>query len=157
MLMATRLKIPHTFVIHTYTKPTKCHFCTKILVGVFKQVRYLHLLAGIILIEKRFDSLVKHFSYEVLLYWTLRFAILKQLVAIVNCFAVMVWKHAIECTYFSLDINRMCANKSKKQDKLLQWVECIGVVLSFVLDDSYKPRLQNGILTNPIYLTFLIA
>merc|ERR1719167_759365 len=35
--MATRLKIPHTFVIHTYTKPTKCHFCTKILVGVFKQ------------------------------------------------------------------------------------------------------------------------
>ena len=39
--MATRLKIPHTFVIHTYTKPTKCHFCTKILVGVFKQVLLL--------------------------------------------------------------------------------------------------------------------
>ena len=36
--MATRLKIPHTFVVHTYTKPTKCHFCGKMLVGVFKQV-----------------------------------------------------------------------------------------------------------------------
>ena len=35
---AHRLKIPHTFVIHTYTKPTKCHFCNKMLVGVFKQV-----------------------------------------------------------------------------------------------------------------------
>ena len=37
--MAQRLKIPHTFVIHTYTKPTKCHFCNKMLVGVYKQVR----------------------------------------------------------------------------------------------------------------------
>jgi len=35
--MATRLKIPHTFVLHSYTKPTKCHYCNKILVGVFKQ------------------------------------------------------------------------------------------------------------------------
>ncbi|XP_059097444.1 serine/threonine-protein kinase D1-like isoform X2 [Tigriopus californicus] len=35
--MAHRLKIPHTFVLHTYTKPTKCHFCNKMLVGVFKQ------------------------------------------------------------------------------------------------------------------------
>jgi len=37
MQMANRLKIPHTFVLHTYTKPTKCHFCNKVLVGVFKQ------------------------------------------------------------------------------------------------------------------------
>ena len=35
--MANRLKIPHTFVLHTYTKPTKCHFCNKLLVGVIKQ------------------------------------------------------------------------------------------------------------------------
>ena len=35
--LANRLKIPHTFVVHTYTKPTKCHYCNKILVGVFKQ------------------------------------------------------------------------------------------------------------------------
>jgi len=35
--MANRLRIPHTFVLHTYTKPTKCHFCNKVLVGVFKQ------------------------------------------------------------------------------------------------------------------------
>ena len=38
--MAQRLKIPHTFVIHTYTKPTKCHFCNKMLVGVYKQVSW---------------------------------------------------------------------------------------------------------------------
>ena len=49
--MANRVKIPHTFVLHTYTKPTKCTFCnkvcdfpqpmsnhvSKVLVGVFKQ------------------------------------------------------------------------------------------------------------------------
>ena len=28
--MANRPKIPHTWVIHTYTKPTKCHFCNKV-------------------------------------------------------------------------------------------------------------------------------
>ena len=32
--MANRLKIPHTFVIHTYTKPTMCQLCQKMLVGV---------------------------------------------------------------------------------------------------------------------------
>jgi len=37
MHLANRLKIPHTFVFHTYTKPTKCQFCNKVLVGVFKQ------------------------------------------------------------------------------------------------------------------------
>merc|ERR1719445_918938 len=35
--MANRIKIPHTFVTHTFTKPTKCHFCNKLLVGVIKQ------------------------------------------------------------------------------------------------------------------------
>merc|ERR1711971_1103752 len=35
--MAGRLKIPHTFVLHTYAMPTKCHFCNKLLVGMFKQ------------------------------------------------------------------------------------------------------------------------
>ena len=38
LIVANRLKIPHTFVIHTYTKPTQCQFCKKMLVGVFKQV-----------------------------------------------------------------------------------------------------------------------
>ena len=37
-LFRNRVKIPHTFVIHTYTKPTQCHYCKKMLVGVFKQV-----------------------------------------------------------------------------------------------------------------------
>ena len=32
MHLANRLKIPHTFVLHTYTKPTKCHFCNKVFI-----------------------------------------------------------------------------------------------------------------------------
>ena len=28
--LKNRLPIPHTFVIHTYTKPTKCHLCHKV-------------------------------------------------------------------------------------------------------------------------------
>ena len=35
--LANRLKIPHTFVVQTYTRPTKCQLCNKMLVGVFKQ------------------------------------------------------------------------------------------------------------------------
>ena len=35
--MAGRIKIPHTFVVHSYTKPTVCHFCRKLLKGLFKQ------------------------------------------------------------------------------------------------------------------------
>lgn len=35
--MATRIKIPHTFVVHSYTKPTVCHHCRKLLRGLFKQ------------------------------------------------------------------------------------------------------------------------
>ena len=38
-LVRSKPRIPHTFVIHTYTKPTQCHFCKKMLVGVFKQVK----------------------------------------------------------------------------------------------------------------------
>lgn len=35
--MAGRIKIPHTFVVHSYTKPTVCHYCRKLLKGLFKQ------------------------------------------------------------------------------------------------------------------------
>ena len=28
--LKNRLPIPHTFVIRTYTKPTKCHLCHKV-------------------------------------------------------------------------------------------------------------------------------
>lgn len=35
--LAARVKIPHTFVIHTYTRPTVCGFCKKLLRGLFKQ------------------------------------------------------------------------------------------------------------------------
>lgn len=45
-IVRNRVKIPHTWVIHTYTKPTLCGFCKKLLTGMFKQVSeaLLHLL-----------------------------------------------------------------------------------------------------------------
>lgn len=34
---APRISIPHTFVLHTYTRPTVCYICKKLLKGLFKQ------------------------------------------------------------------------------------------------------------------------
>jgi protein kinase D len=31
------MKIPHTFQVHTYTRPTVCQYCKKVLLGLFKQ------------------------------------------------------------------------------------------------------------------------
>ncbi|CAH1364769.1 serine/threonine-protein kinase D3 isoform X1 [Tenebrio molitor] len=35
--MSSRVKIPHTFVLHSYTRPTVCQYCKKLLKGLFKQ------------------------------------------------------------------------------------------------------------------------
>ncbi|XP_034937008.1 serine/threonine-protein kinase D3-like [Chelonus insularis] len=35
--MISRIKIPHTFVVHSYTRPTICGYCKKLLRGLFKQ------------------------------------------------------------------------------------------------------------------------
>ncbi|KAK7142849.1 hypothetical protein R3I94_012262 [Phoxinus phoxinus] len=32
-----RVKVPHTFVIHNYTRPTICQFCKRLLKGLFRQ------------------------------------------------------------------------------------------------------------------------
>lgn len=32
-----RVKVPHTFVIHNYTRPTICQYCKKLLKGLFRQ------------------------------------------------------------------------------------------------------------------------
>lgn len=32
------LAIPHTFEVHSYTRPTVCRYCKKLLRGLFKQV-----------------------------------------------------------------------------------------------------------------------
>ncbi|KAI5102359.1 serine/threonine-protein kinase D3 isoform X1, partial [Silurus meridionalis] len=32
-----RVKVPHTFVIHTYTRPTICQYCKRLLKGLFRQ------------------------------------------------------------------------------------------------------------------------
>ncbi|GAB1609612.1 serine/threonine-protein kinase D3-like [Argonauta hians] len=34
---ADRIKVPHTFNVHNYTKPTVCQFCKKLLKGLFRQ------------------------------------------------------------------------------------------------------------------------
>uniref|UniRef100_A0A668SJ45 Serine/threonine-protein kinase n=1 Tax=Oreochromis aureus TaxID=47969 RepID=A0A668SJ45_OREAU len=33
----TRVKVPHTFAIHTYTRPTICQYCKRLLKGLFRQ------------------------------------------------------------------------------------------------------------------------
>lgn len=35
--MSGRVRIPHTFVLHSYTRPTICQYCKKLLRGLFKQ------------------------------------------------------------------------------------------------------------------------
>ncbi|KAL5008807.1 hypothetical protein ScPMuIL_014388 [Solemya velum] len=34
---ANRIKVPHTFVVHNYTRPTICQWCRKLLKGLFRQ------------------------------------------------------------------------------------------------------------------------
>uniref|UniRef100_A0A8C5WL42 Serine/threonine-protein kinase n=1 Tax=Leptobrachium leishanense TaxID=445787 RepID=A0A8C5WL42_9ANUR len=36
-ILMTKVKVPHTFVIHSYTRPTVCQFCKKLLKGLFRQ------------------------------------------------------------------------------------------------------------------------
>ncbi|KAJ8934446.1 hypothetical protein NQ314_013320, partial [Rhamnusium bicolor] len=35
--LSSRVRIPHTFVLHSYTRPTVCQHCKKLLKGLFKQ------------------------------------------------------------------------------------------------------------------------
>ncbi|KAH9489447.1 hypothetical protein Btru_056394 [Bulinus truncatus] len=34
---ANRIKVPHTFVVHNYKKPTQCQYCKKLLKGIIRQ------------------------------------------------------------------------------------------------------------------------
>ncbi|XP_054855276.1 serine/threonine-protein kinase D2 [Eublepharis macularius] len=36
-LFLTKVKVPHTFLIHSYTRPTVCQYCKKLLKGLFRQ------------------------------------------------------------------------------------------------------------------------
>ncbi|XP_028648739.1 serine/threonine-protein kinase D2 [Erpetoichthys calabaricus] len=36
-MLLSKVKVPHTFVIHSYTRPTVCQFCKKLLKGLFRQ------------------------------------------------------------------------------------------------------------------------
>lgn len=36
-LLLTKVKVPHTFLIHSYTRPTVCQHCKKLLKGLFRQ------------------------------------------------------------------------------------------------------------------------
>lgn len=33
----TKVKVPHTFAIHSYTRPTVCQYCKRLLRGLFRQ------------------------------------------------------------------------------------------------------------------------
>ncbi|XP_022252201.1 serine/threonine-protein kinase D1-like isoform X2 [Limulus polyphemus] len=35
--LAGRIRVPHTFVVHSYTRPTLCQYCKKLLKGLFRQ------------------------------------------------------------------------------------------------------------------------
>ncbi|CAO2586232.1 Serine/threonine-protein kinase D1, partial [Lemmus lemmus] len=36
-ILMSKVKVPHTFVIHSYTRPTVCQFCKRLLKGLFRQ------------------------------------------------------------------------------------------------------------------------
>uniref|UniRef100_A0A8C9WCN3 Serine/threonine-protein kinase n=2 Tax=Scleropages formosus TaxID=113540 RepID=A0A8C9WCN3_SCLFO len=36
-ILLSKVKLPHTFVIHSYTRPTVCQYCKKLLKGLFRQ------------------------------------------------------------------------------------------------------------------------
>ncbi|KAF1497030.1 Serine/threonine-protein kinase D1, partial [Eudyptula minor novaehollandiae] len=36
-ILLSKVKVPHTFVIHSYTRPTVCQYCKKLLKGLFRQ------------------------------------------------------------------------------------------------------------------------
>ncbi|TNN53717.1 Serine/threonine-protein kinase D3 [Liparis tanakae] len=36
-MVLSRVKVPHTFSVHTYTRPTMCQFCKRLLKGLFRQ------------------------------------------------------------------------------------------------------------------------
>ncbi|KAK1150798.1 serine/threonine-protein kinase D2-like [Acipenser oxyrinchus oxyrinchus] len=36
-MLLSKVKVPHTFVMHSYTRPTVCQFCKKLLKGLFRQ------------------------------------------------------------------------------------------------------------------------
>uniref|UniRef100_A0AAQ5YY63 Serine/threonine-protein kinase n=1 Tax=Amphiprion ocellaris TaxID=80972 RepID=A0AAQ5YY63_AMPOC len=36
-ILLTKVKVPHTFAVHSYTRPTVCQFCKRLLRGLFRQ------------------------------------------------------------------------------------------------------------------------
>lgn len=36
-MLMSKVKVPHTFLIHSYTRPTVCQACKKLLKGLFRQ------------------------------------------------------------------------------------------------------------------------
>ncbi|KAG7483954.1 hypothetical protein MATL_G00043800 [Megalops atlanticus] len=36
-ILMTKVKVPHTFVVHSYTRPTVCQYCKRLLRGLFRQ------------------------------------------------------------------------------------------------------------------------
>ncbi|XP_075997594.1 serine/threonine-protein kinase D2 isoform X2 [Genypterus blacodes] len=36
-ILMTKVKVPHTFAVHSYTRPTVCQYCKRLLRGIFRQ------------------------------------------------------------------------------------------------------------------------
>lgn len=36
-MVLCRVKVPHTFAVHSYARPTICQFCKRLLKGLFRQ------------------------------------------------------------------------------------------------------------------------
>ena len=60
----SKVKVPHTFAIHSYTRPTVCQYCKRLLRGLFRQG--LQCKGGYTVLEVRWASLeVRWASLEV--------------------------------------------------------------------------------------------
>lgn len=55
-----RVKVPHTFAIHTYTRPTICQYCKRLLKGLFRQGMQCKGRKGLFL--KMLWFILKHFG-----------------------------------------------------------------------------------------------
>lgn len=36
-ILMSKVKVPHTFAVHSYTRPTVCQYCKRLLRGLFRQ------------------------------------------------------------------------------------------------------------------------
>ena len=58
------VQVPHSFVLHSYTKPTMCHYCKKLLKGKqasFRPILYIFLFAQMLSSARGTTVLCPHY------------------------------------------------------------------------------------------------